>query len=483
MMSKRNTIKCLGFVILIALIGFLFAACPYEPIGVTVKYDANGGSGMVPASQTVKAGDAITVPDKGNLAYPGKTFTGWYDKAEMPAYYKAFAPSTAMNIYKDTTLYAQWADNVYTVSYDANGGDGAVPSKQTAKEGATITVSGQGSLTYTGKNFDGWNTEPDGSGTSYAKDDSVPINGDITLYAQWTDIQYTVTYHANGGTGAVPESQSVDWGGSITLASGDGLERNGYHFGGWNTMPAGTGTNYDAGSSFAPTSYDSNITLYALWIAPRIKTGDTYKVVTSGWIRIHLETDDRYIFSETEEYRLYRSTTQSGTYTVVATISPSSELILEDRTADWLIAGSTLYPSSYYYKVAAVSGGIEAMSTNGVKINMVSPRVYMRYSYSTYLPYGYCAVGLENNDGGDMHAWAGTTTSFSPEYELLITTNPKVYISPGKYTLYTGTVSTQALTNQGSFTIRASHEHTITVSPNGSLLGSFDKSNWTFFTP
>ena len=38
---------------------------------------------------------------------------------------------------------------------------------------------------YTYMRFAGWNTEPDGSGTSYATGDSITINGNTTLYAQW----------------------------------------------------------------------------------------------------------------------------------------------------------------------------------------------------------------------------------------------------------------------------------------------------------
>jgi len=76
---------------------------------------------------------------------------------------------------------------------------------------------------------------------------------------------YTVTYNINGATtGTAPTAQPVNAGSNITLPSDYGLVKSGYTFGGWNTDPAGTGTNYNAGSSYTVTG---NITLYAKWIA------------------------------------------------------------------------------------------------------------------------------------------------------------------------------------------------------------------------
>ncbi|MCL2244422.1 MAG: InlB B-repeat-containing protein [Treponema sp.] len=74
---------------------------------------------------------------------------------------------------------------------------------------------------------------------------------------------YIISYNLNGGSGTQPSSQTVREGNSVTLASGSGLSRTEYAFGGWNTNAAGTGTNYNASSTFFPTG---SITLYAKWI-------------------------------------------------------------------------------------------------------------------------------------------------------------------------------------------------------------------------
>jgi uncharacterized repeat protein (TIGR02543 family) len=362
-----------------------------------------------------------------------------------------------------------------TLKYNANGGKGTVPETQTVNQGTVLIIANKGDLTYSGKHFSGWNTKADGkNGIKYAPGDSLDMDQNYTLYAQWADIDivYTVSYDANGGTGTVPEPQTADTGSSVILADGDTLTRNGYHFGGWNTSRAGTGTNYKAGSSLMVTA---NRTLYAQWIAPLIRTGDTYKEVTSdGVVRIHLTSGTQYIFEGTEEYRLYRSSTRSDGYSVVATV-PSTQLILEDTTANWMTVGD-----SYYYKVAAVSGGIEAMSTNGARINMVTPKVYQR----SYTSGSFGIALLIDGTTNDGYQWPPTQSAGGTTYQLLLSPELGSFPPPNNYILFTSTsTSTPATwTNYGMLIIRASH--TYTINPIlGTTDRSFEKSNWTFFTP
>jgi hypothetical protein len=361
---------------------------------------------------------------------------------------------------------------LYTLAYHANGGTGTVPASQTVKEGTVVTVAEPDGLNYPGKIFSGWYTYHGGYGKSYAPGDRIIMDYDYILYARWLVGQYTVTYHINDGTGTVPEPQSVASDDSLTLANGDGFSRDGYFFGGWNTNSSGTGTTYGAGSSFIPTGNNANISLFAMWIAPRIREGDAYKDVTSnGTVRIHLMTDARYVLKGTEEYRLYRSDTQSGTYSIVATVSPD-QTVLEDATVDWMTAGGF-----HYYKVAAVSGGTEMMSTNGVRINKVNPKVYALYSQ--YLS-GEWGVRLAYGDG--YMEWTGRAQP-STIYELV--TSSRSPPPPGNYTLYTGmSLLSSSLSlswfNNGSLTIRASHEYKIKIL-DGGVERSFIKSNWTFF--
>ena len=73
---------------------------------------------------------------------------------------------------------------------------------------------------------------------------------------------YTVSYNANGGSGA-PGSQRKVTGINITL-SNTTPTRTGYTFNGWNTASNGSGTNYAKGATY---SANASATLYAMWTA------------------------------------------------------------------------------------------------------------------------------------------------------------------------------------------------------------------------
>lgn len=84
--------------------------------------------------------------------------------------------------------------NTYTVKYDSNGGTGTVASQSCTYDTAFNLQSS--SLTRSGYIFTGWNTEANGSGTSYSEGQSVSNltltnGGTVTLYAQWIADTFT----------------------------------------------------------------------------------------------------------------------------------------------------------------------------------------------------------------------------------------------------------------------------------------------------
>lgn len=74
--------------------------------------------------------------------------------------------------------------------------------------------------------------------------------------------QWTVSFNANGGTGA-PGNQTKTYGTNLTLSS-TVPTKTGYTFNGWNTKADGSGTNYSAGGTY---SANAAVTLYAKWTA------------------------------------------------------------------------------------------------------------------------------------------------------------------------------------------------------------------------
>lgn len=229
----------------------------------TLAYNGNGnGSGSVPANQTGLVGQNMTVAsNSGTLVRSGYTFNGWNTVADGSG--TAYAAGSKYPMPKDgATLYAQWVGVSYTLAYNANSGTGA-PANQTSNAGQSVTISAT-QPTRSGYTFTGWNDAIGGTGTSYAASGSLTMPAsNITLYAQWSQITYTISYNANGGSGA-PSSQTGASGSAQTI-SNTAPTWTGYTFGGWNTSAAGTGTSYLAGAS--TTMPVGGLTLYAKWTA------------------------------------------------------------------------------------------------------------------------------------------------------------------------------------------------------------------------
>ena len=159
----------------------------------TITYNANGGNGA-PSNQTKKHGENITLSSV-KPTKTGYTFTGWNTSSNGSG--TSYSSGGTYSNNSNVTLYAQWKANTYTITYNANGGNGA-PSNQTKKHGENITLSSV-KPTKTGYTFTGWNTSSNGSGTSYSSGGTYSNNSNVTLYAQWQSVSnYTVTVYLQG---------------------------------------------------------------------------------------------------------------------------------------------------------------------------------------------------------------------------------------------------------------------------------------------
>ena len=83
-----------------------------------------------------------------------------------------------------------------TITFNANGGSGTVPSAISTYVGVANTIPSN-SLTRTGYTFNGWNTASDGSGTAYATGSTITPTGNVTLYAQWEKTTPTIRAKIN----------------------------------------------------------------------------------------------------------------------------------------------------------------------------------------------------------------------------------------------------------------------------------------------
>ena len=165
----------------------------------------------------------------------------------------------------DITLYAVWILDIYDVTYVGNGGS-PTPANQTQNEGTTWTFGVD--PTRAGYTFDGWTEAINGSGTKYKSGNTsftMPATN-VTLYAQWTAITYSIIYDGNGATaGSAPTTQTGILNAIITVAGKSTLAKDGHTFLNWNTAANGTGTSYAADDKLnIPLGGQ---TLYAQWTA------------------------------------------------------------------------------------------------------------------------------------------------------------------------------------------------------------------------
>ena len=114
-------------------------------------------------------GSTDKAPDE-NYRY---TFTGWSPEvvvAEEDATY--------------TAQYSATARVVYTITFNANGGEGSMEPQRF--EVGVDTALNTNAFTRESYKFIGWNTAADGSGATYADEGAIlELTGDMTLYAQW----------------------------------------------------------------------------------------------------------------------------------------------------------------------------------------------------------------------------------------------------------------------------------------------------------
>lgn len=162
--------------------------------------------------------------------------------------------------------YCRRRAQTFSVIYLANGGTGEFIDRN-VRTGSSYAIKSDTDtgISRSGFNFNGWNTEADGSGTSYQPGDNINITGNVRLYAQWTPVEpvtFTVNYDDNGGTGQYSDNVAAGTSYVVKSEAETGITRPGYNFYEWNTAATGTGTSYPPGSTI---TVNNNLTLYAQW--------------------------------------------------------------------------------------------------------------------------------------------------------------------------------------------------------------------------
>lgn len=232
--------------------------------GYTVKYDAGGGNGTM--SDQKFTFDVPQNLSPNTFTRDGYTFTDWKRADTGDSYTDGQQVSNLTSTPNGVvTLVAQWTPNQAAINYNANPPTGRTPGGQgtanwTGHTGDTPTIS-QNGWTVDGYTFTGWNTQAGGKGQAYAPGTKWAANGTLTLYAQWTAGEASLTYDGNGATGGKTDPQTGKTDEKINVRD-NGFTRDGYTFVTWNTQADCKGNAVKPNSEW---TLRGSSTLYACW--------------------------------------------------------------------------------------------------------------------------------------------------------------------------------------------------------------------------
>ena len=181
-----------------------------------IVYDLHGGLNVAdnPATYTVE--DEISLAEPTRIGY---SFAGWSNSGTIER-----------GSVGERTFSADWTVNSYTISYLMNGGTNAEtnPETYTIEDGVTLAEP-----TRIGYTFAGWSD----NGMI-----ALGSTGEKTFTANWTAINYQITYELEGGTLNVnpnPSSYTIE---TPTITITGTPKRDGYIFRGWSVQTIAKGS-------------------------------------------------------------------------------------------------------------------------------------------------------------------------------------------------------------------------------------------------
>ncbi|MFA5526315.1 MAG: InlB B-repeat-containing protein, partial [Acholeplasmataceae bacterium] len=190
----------------------------WTPKDYSISYEnLQGTTTSNPATYTIED-DTIELLDPS--ARTGYTFLGWFTQLSGGTEVSEITQGSTGN----RTLYARWSAITYTITYGNLQGTSHInPASYTIQTPTILLGNPTGRTGYT---FAGWYDAPE-AGTRY---EEIPVGstGNLSLYARWTALTYTITYDVSGGTPI--SNQMVTYDQPYTLPT---AVKTGYTFIGW----------------------------------------------------------------------------------------------------------------------------------------------------------------------------------------------------------------------------------------------------------
>lgn len=405
------------------------------------------------------------------------------------------------NLIMGSSSYLTVTTNEVTVSYN-KGANGTGTNSSVV--GYPVTLKGA-TFTRTGYTQTGWSTT-DGGAKAYNLGASYSGSSDLTLYPYWTINTYTVSYNANGGSGA-PSAQTKTYGvnltlsstkptradasagsftltydangGSVNPSSAQAAITNKYSFSHWNTAAGGGGTSYQSGGTYTA---NAAAILYAQWAVAQ----------SVAWVTLPTPTRTGYTCNG------WYTAASGGTKVAdagAAILTTASRTLYAQWTANVVAPTFTTQPSSKsVYRGASASLSVVATttqgtityqwqsSTNNSSFSNISGATSASYSAptSTVGTMYYRCVATSTKDGVSK-----STTSNSCSVAVSATPAPTITTQPAsKSVAYNGTasLSVAATGNSLSYQWQSSSDNSSWSNISGATSSSYSAPTTTYGT-
>jgi uncharacterized repeat protein (TIGR02543 family) len=289
------------------------------------------------ATAKVTIGQALTLP---NATRANHTLQGWSTQqsgGSITAGGASFTPAS------DGTLYAQWALQVFTVTYNPNGGTSATPTASFTYGSTTPLVLPR--PTRANYVFNNWYSAPTGGYLIGAADGNFTPTGSVTIYAQWIQ----ASLEGLGQATKIAEVTVLAGSSSSFSAGSQGSTASVEYTA--DSLPNGTvitayvQTTSNRASSLIDANYNYVLSIIVAWVAPDGTVPDTavgkpiVVTITNSQItkgsRIYklVGTDVRILGTATEDGRVQTLLTQDPLVTVAIT-EPDSPTAVSSAAID-----------------------------------------------------------------------------------------------------------------------------------------------------
>lgn len=273
-------------------------------------------------------------------------------------------------------------------------------------------------------------------------------------FLESTDVTYTVTYNANGGSGA-PTSQTKTWGTNLTLSSTKPT-RTGYTFLGWSTSSTATSATWAAGATY---STEASNTLYAVWT---LNSGTVYYYANGGTATSSYPMDTTTGKSNTTS-TVYYTSTPFDLFNCTTLFSRTGYHIESDATA-WRYGSST---ATTYFNQASQDFSSYLSSSTGQSFNL----------YAAWVANTYTVSYNANGGSGTME---NSTATYNQEFKTTANAFTRVgYTFAGWNESADGTGVAWGISSSDSGTAESGNSWTWTYTKNITLYAVWTVNSYT----